>query len=1071
MKRAVLFLCLVAFAALSAHARESNYEKAVRTYRENKLDSSGHYCDIAIRQYRATAQHDSLVFAYVQKVLVTWDVEGLDAAFQLVDSARRIVQKLPEKHVARVAVYSRLGQLHLQRHELVAAKTWFRWAEDAMDEATPPNRHYMLLDNYIAVLHLTNEDYRAAKRYADCAYEMNLLLEGENGVSMAIVLQTRYLISRYSEDYEQALMDGEAFRQIVQLHYGPGHPAIGAMHNSLAIIYEKLYRYEEALEHRQRAVNVQFKNDIESGSRFPLASAYQNLGNLYGYINEPFLAQEYLAKGSRLLLETYGEDGLGMVQIWVDLAINKSKIGRYGEAEQLFQKAYNLQKKIAPDDLHAMAYVESFFGNLYVDMGQYADATVFYQQALERYRQTNALHTENALLTQRDLATVMAKTGEVGVAMALQQAVLVGFRKLYPKGNDAIANKLGDISGIYLAAGHPVEALAFSDSIFMEMLLLNRLPSEARDWVSRLPFSYHISTHIHQRMEILQALHIRSRDGNSVDQLFALADAYTDFVSGNLHAFRTQAALIDLADINKAIYSIAIEACWESSGGGKDAAMMERAFAYAEMSKALLLRLAANNMLVDEQGAGTDPIAKRDYIFRSRIGTLNLQYLNSGRKDSLLMQLSSTMEQYRTFQDSLKLSDDETHRLKYALRPPTIDAVRKQLLQRGENLIEYAVTETGIFVFVLTETAFHMHRMNHDVLQDVGYLQKLHGLSPSSFVEPAYRLYQSLIKPIESYFSSNRLLIIPDADLYYLNFELLISNSKETRFSRMPYLIRRYNLSYLLSAASAIQIKKAHHGEKKRRALLFAPVFTDEMKADYKNGALRYEDDEYHYLFRQPFALQAALKIGDLVSHDIYTEQRAEERIFKEQAPRYPILHLGTHAEVNNLSPLQSRLFFAKALAGDTVNTDDGYLYAYEIYSMQLRAELAVLTACETGMGARRKGEGVISLAHSFMYAGCQSVVMSLWKIDEKSSSDIITKFYEYLSSGHDKSKALQRAKLALMDGNEQLSHPYYWAGLTLIGDGTPLYTSYTGWYWTFGLALAILLLALLFVKRRKVRR
>src|SRR5690606_22629764 len=118
----------------------------------------------------------------------------------------------------------------------------------------------------------------------------------------------------------------------------------------------------------------------------------------------------------------------------------------------------------------------------------------------------------------------------------------------------------------------------------------------------------------------------------------------------------TQAALIDLADINKAIYSIAIEACWELSGNGKNAAVVKRAFAYAERSKALLLRLAANNMLVDAQKGASDTVATRDHDFRKRIGALNLQYLNSGRKDSLLTLLSSTMEQYRGFQDSLKAS-------------------------------------------------------------------------------------------------------------------------------------------------------------------------------------------------------------------------------------------------------------------------------------------------------------------------------------------------------------------------------------------------------------------------------
>src|SRR5690606_13580992 len=107
---------------------------------------------------------------------------------------------------------------------------------------------------------------------------------------------------------------------------------------------------------------------------------------------------------------------------------------------------------------------------------------------------------------------------------------------------------------------------------------------------------------------------------------------------------------------------------------------------------------------------------------------------------------------------------------------------------------------------------------------------------------------------------------------------------------------------------------------------------------------------------------------------------------------------------------------------------------------MHLRAELPLLTACETVTGPWRTGEGVISLAHSFMHAGCASVVMSLWNIDEKASAEIIAGFYEFLAKGESKSTSLQASKLRWIERNgERLAHPYYWAGLAIIGDVTPL--------------------------------
>src|SRR5690606_30588740 len=106
------------------------------------------------------------------------------------------------------------------------------------------------------------------------AYDMNVMLEGKDGINMPMILQVRYHISRYSEDYEQALVDAKEFQRVIQLHYPPEHPNIGVMHNSLAIIYEVLLRYDEALYHRQKAVDIQVKNYKHTSNGFSLGAAY-----------------------------------------------------------------------------------------------------------------------------------------------------------------------------------------------------------------------------------------------------------------------------------------------------------------------------------------------------------------------------------------------------------------------------------------------------------------------------------------------------------------------------------------------------------------------------------------------------------------------------------------------------------------------------------------------------------------------------------------------------------------------------------------------------------------------------
>jgi CHAT domain-containing protein len=1043
MHRVVLISLLVI--ASNLHAQETDYAKSIRYYREGKPDSAGAAAERAIRHYKNTGQPDSVVFSYAQKALVVWDVQSPVDALRVIDTGIVFTNKLPAKHLARVAIYSRKGQVQNQQQAFATAAALFRIAMNAIPSDTL-NRHVYFLYNNIAQMYLMQERYAEAGQFAKRAYAINLAVQGKDGIDMPAVLQTLYYISQYGENYNQALVDGLELQRVMQLHYPPDHRSIGIMHNSLGNIYEALLRYEDALYHRQLAVKIQFANYSKAKNNgFSLANAYHNLGNLYSYINEHALAQEYLEKGSILFAQNYGEDGLGMVKIYVGLADNKCKLQLYAASAALFEKAYQLQKQLDPGDHYGVAYVETFYGDLYLEQKLFDKAKAKYESSLANFTRSGTQHTRLALQTKKGLAEALSGLGQHEQALKLSAEVVRDFRKIFPPGNDGIANKLETISEVYFAANNLEKALAYSDSTFNEILAKTSVSRDVGAWLPHLPFSYNSSVYLRHRMEILQAMYRTTNNKDLLAQVLSLADQYGKYIAVHLPAFRTQASLVDLAAVNKQIYGMAIEACWQLSANGADVNIMRKAFEYSEASKAFLLRLAANNLLVDAFNSGKDGISSRDHAFRKRIGELNAQYLNEQQTDSVLHLLTTTIEAYRVFQDSLRHSGNAGLAAKYQITPYSIEEIRKRLLQHDETLLQYAVTENAVFVFLVTQNEFRVHRVDPAVLKNIGQLQRLHALSVAGFREPAFALYTSLVKPVEPFLTKGRLLVVPDADLYHLNFEMLVSDNKAGSFNDMLYLIRRHTISYLLSAASAIQYAEANRWRGNNRALLFAPVFTDEMKSTFRqqiSSPAFAGNNDYLYLHRQPFALEAAERIGSLIPNDLFKEYNAQERLFKQRAPAYNILHLGTHAEVNPLMQLHSRFFFAQESPGDTITTDDGYLHVYEIYSLPLKAELAVLTACETGSGQIEKGEGIMSLAHSFMHAGCKSVVMSLWKIDEKTSMEITTAFYKYLSQGNTKSESLRKAKLDLLDSKgSKFAHPYYWAGLTLVGDQEAMFT------------------------------
>ena len=189
-------------------------------------------------------------------------------------------------------------------------------------------------------------------------------------------------------------------------------------------------------------------------------------------------------------------------------------------------------------------------------------------------------------------------------------------------------------------------------------------------------------------------------------------------------------------------------------------------------------------------------------------------------------------------------------------------------------------------------------------------------------------------------------------------------------------------------------------------------------------------------MIRLNWAEKEVTSISELMNGEVYCYNRATEKTFKEKAPHAGILHIATHAVVNDANPLFSKLLFSP----DPASGEDGFLNTYELYNMRLNATMVVLSACNTGYGKLVRGEGIMSLARGFMYAGCPSLVMSLWPVDDQSTSILMRYFYEGLKLGYDKDKALRQAKLEfLKNADEVKANPFYWSGMIFIGNTDPL--------------------------------
>nr|WP_255724119.1 CHAT domain-containing protein [Terrimonas ginsenosidimutans] len=330
-----------------------------------------------------------------------------------------------------------------------------------------------------------------------------------------------------------------------------------------------------------------------------------------------------------------------------------------------------------------------------------------------------------------------------------------------------------------------------------------------------------------------------------------------------------------------------------------------------------------------------------------------------------------------------------------------------------------------------------------------------------------HELYQQLWQPLAQHIHTKKIILIPDGILFNLNFEILTPkkiNGYEELVSSSLLSTYTFSYHYTLTLVGQQKTSSGMPGN----FVAFAPGFLEEGKKQYAATVKDsfQLDRSYIRLLPQPFTLDFVEKAQSLFGGTAYVNNASTASSFKEHAGQNKIIHIGTHAESNNLQPEFSRLIFSKNDEGEANS-----LFLHELYNCDLRSELAVLTACESGKPGYQDGEGMISLAHAFNYAGSESMVTGLWMIDEKASTLLMESFYDHLLKGMDKDEALRQAKLNyLASAKGRMLAPPYWAGLVLMGDTSPVVVEKrsTAWIWWVGGAVLVLG-GILFVRRKRI--
>jgi CHAT domain-containing protein len=395
------------------------------------------------------------------------------------------------------------------------------------------------------------------------------------------------------------------------------------------------------------------------------------------------------------------------------------------------------------------------------------------------------------------------------------------------------------------------------------------------------------------------------------------------------------------------------------------------------------------------------------------------------------------------------------YQLKFGGELPGLDRLKETLLGEDQMLIQFFTGDSLLYVLSASRAgtaldAVPLSREFHIRFEE--FLDQLAtGGDPGNpagsfrhFCKSGHYLYEKLIQPALDGVAGRlkrlkQITVIPDSWLSSLPFEVLLTGPADTtnvNYRELPYLMKKAEIGYAYSAQ--LLYRAATSAAPARQGTMLAMSFSGG-EGTATGVPERSESRELPHSAAELRSIARHLRRGDY-----YHGPEATETKFKAMAPKAGLLHLAIHGVADTINALNSRLEFR----GPGDETDDGYLYSYELYDLDLsRLRLAVLSACETGVGRQYTGEGIFSIARAFAYAGCPALVMSLWSVNDRSSAQLMDGFYKHLAAGRTATASLHRAKMEFLESADEYgAHPSRWAAFIAINAevrATPLNPAY----------------------------
>jgi CHAT domain-containing protein/Tfp pilus assembly protein PilF len=784
-----------------------------------------------------------------------------------------------------------------------------------------------------------------------------------------------------------------------------------------------------------------------------------------------------------LVLTQSLEDQQTQATTLISIAKIYSQLGEYQKALDTLNQTFPLWQKTnfktgEVATLNEMALI-------YFNLGELPQALNYYNQALVTVKQLG--NPTNVAAILNNIAQVESELNQLEISLQHYQQALGLWEE--------VINKFGDSAAVNVQRGKA----ATLNNIGFVYANLNRLDSALETYnqaltlwqkigdrtgeastLNNIGFIYFQQNKLDQSLELYhQSLKIRQEVGDRPKEaLSRYRVATVERKQGNFEAAIAQieTALTIIEDLRTKInsqdlrasflaskqdyYQFYIELLMQLNQQQPNQGWDGKALEISERAKARSLL----DILAQAQGevtSGIDPkLLTQKQTLKQKLSTLEEQRVKllsqshtNDQKQELNQEIESLIQQYSQVLDTIRVNNPHYAALTQP-QPLTLTEIQK-LLDDQTVLLEYSLGKERSYLWAVTPNSIQSYELPPEATFKTAvktFRDNL--LSPSkrirrSLYEETGKALSEIAFPLIPSIQNKRLLIVADGALQYVPFAALPEPGTPGDREAIPLIINHELLT--LPSASVLGIMRRENQSRKPPekilAVLADPVFTstdDRLKSVVFQAIKALPPDlersarESGILFdRLPFTQEEASQILALVPEQYSLQEvgfnASRETAINLELSQYRFVHFATHGLLNSENPQLSGLVFS--LVNETGESQNGFLRLYDIFNLNLPVELVVLSACETGLGQEIKGEGLVGLTRGFMYAGANRVVVSLWKVDDQATAELMVKFYQgMLKEGLSPVAALRQAQIKMQNDSEWIP-PYYWSAFTLQGE------------------------------------